>query len=583
MACAATYFPIKMELVPLSGQPNFSNSAAPSSMTKAHSAWAEFFQGFIGGSNKGLSAALNNASTAQRLGAAVAEFERISADERLSILQGTAMASDAKNTGADWVVSQYAALLRYAQQTRDSERAHRAKNAHKIVDSDRPSVTEAMLFGYSLLLAGHLYKWRMVAGLQGGQSQEHLTDIVDQYRRAHADGLADVAIEIQVEGRPIIASVEAIFVRALLVHRLSSGNLNNRQLDILDNWFCDWMRALWLTRDAPISAAFAFDLASGQGLRPNAEDSDVAATTPQNKQMVYLPMHAVQRRLDEAVAMFHRGKVAPGWGLGQAFRIEEHIGVMDYLAREMTSSLGGVGSKPTEKPTRVLLPADTAVAVYVGLNDVWSFAAVKRATLSKRSNGVSTGTHAYPAFSQKAGNFAPIDLARKTWPLHDMSTTGAGFALDHGLAQSVETGDLLSLTHTNAREPIIGYVTRKAPQQSGNRVMVGMQILARNAVRITLDHLVQPESGAQRPGVSALFIPGEEIASTGQPGVRSNISGQLRGDDSIIISETISKAQSSLRLKAGETAYTIRFGRVRLRGRGWNMVAFEVIAAEPIT
>lgn len=572
-----------MELVPLSGQPNFSNSNAPTGAVKAHNAWAEFFQGFMSGSNKGLSAALNNASTAQRLGAAVAEFERISSDERLAILQGSALATDAKNTGADWVVSQYTALLRYAQQTRDAERAHRAKNAHKIVDSDRPSVTEAMLYGYTLLLAGHLYKWRMVAGLQGGQSQEHLTDIVDQYRRAHVDGLADVAIEIQVEARPIIASVEAIFVRALLVHRLSSGNLNNRQLDILDNWFCDWMRALWLTREAPMGAAFAFDLASGQGLRPSAaEATDVAPAVSVSNQMVYLPMHAVQRRLDEAVAMFHRGKVSPGWGLGQAFRIEEHIGVMDYLAREMTSSLGSIGSKPTEKPARTRLPPGVSVSVYVGLNDVWSFAAVRRAQLSKRTSGVATGTHAYPAFAQKAGTFAPIDLARKTWPLHDMSVTGVGFALDHGLAQSVETGDLLSLAAENAREPIIGYVTRKASQQTGNRVMVGMQILARNAVRITLEHLLQSESGAQRPGVSALFIPGEEIASTGSPSARSNISGQLRGDDSIVISETVSKAQSSLRLKAGETMYTIRFGRVRLRGRGWNMVAFEVVAAEPI-
>ena len=569
-----------MELVPLSGHPNFSNSNAPSGAAKTHNAWAEFFQGFMGGSNKGLSAALNNASTAQRLGAAVAEFERISSDERLAILQGSALATDAKNTGADWVVSQYAGLLRYAQQTRDAERAHRAKNAHKVVDSDRPSVTEAMLFGYTLLLAGHLYKWRMVAGLQGGQSQEHLTDIVDQYRRAHVDGLADVAIEIQVEARPIIASVEAIFVRALLVHRLSSGNLNNRQLDILDNWFCDWMRALWLTREAPMSSAFAFDLASGQGLRPNAaEATEALPVTSVSKQMVYLPMHAVQRRLDEAVAMFHRGKVAPGWGLGQAFRIEEHIGVMDYLAREMTSSLGNGGSKPTEKPTRTRLPPGASVNVYVGLNDVWSFSALKRVQLTRRSNGVANGvgtnTNAFAAF-------APIDLARKTWPLHDMSATGVGFALDHGLAQSVETGDLLSLTAENAREPIIGYVTRRASQQTGNRVMVGMQILARNAVRITLEHLVQPESGAQRPSISALFIPGEEITSTGAANVRSNISGQLRGDDSIIISETVSKAQSSLRLKAGETAYTIRFGRVRLRGRGWNMVAFEVVAAEPI-
>ena len=93
----------------------------------------------------------------------------------------------------------------------------------------------------------------------------------------------------------------------------------------------------------------------------------LVVVTPQTWPLALTPL---QYQLERAIQSFHRGVLFPGWGIGMAFRVEEHVGVIDFLERELMMLEQNI----LVKSKRFAPQSDVMVDVYFGLDEVTSSA-----------------------------------------------------------------------------------------------------------------------------------------------------------------------------------------------------------------
>ncbi|MBL8513178.1 MAG: hypothetical protein JNJ55_04230, partial [Betaproteobacteria bacterium] len=293
---------------------------------------------------------MDSVATASAIEAALAAFEEKSIAVRSAALNTSIMRVDAERSEFVWLADIYA---RFAAAIRTlTERAATDESLHAVV--------KVRYYACALLAGGNECKWRLFAGLRTSPAQTHVHHL--QLGRAQADQTADTVLNISIEGSPRETSVEALYMRALLLERLASGNLNAQQIEILDEWLLAWMHSLIVSRKRPEDEnALMADLTGSQGFMLSLRDAPEG--DPRGK--VYLPLKPVMRQLDHAIERFHQGLIFPGFGLGMHFRIEEHAGVIEYLSREFALLMARRGFKQPRKSVEGVRD----VAVFVGMND----------------------------------------------------------------------------------------------------------------------------------------------------------------------------------------------------------------------
>ncbi|MBL8519582.1 MAG: hypothetical protein JNK75_02830 [Betaproteobacteria bacterium] len=482
-------------------------------------------------------------ATAAAIEAALVAFEEKSIAVRSAALNSSILRVDTERSEFVWLADIHA---RFAAAVRAL--ADRASN-----DDSLPAAIKVRYCAYALLAGGHECKWRLIAGLRSAPSQTHLHHL--QLGRAQADETADVVMSIPIEGSHRETSVEAVYMRALLLERLASGNLNAQQIEILDEWLLAWMHSLIVSRKRPEDEnALVADLTGTRGftlsLRGEPEGD------PRGK--VYLPLKPVMRQLDHAIERFHQGLIFPGFGLGMHFRIEEHAGVIDYLSREFALLMA---RREFKQPRKVVEGAREA-AVFVGMNDIVSRAVqVSDASLLRIADPLAqahTGT----------GTFSALDPAMRILTVSDISETGFGLIAGPSHRDALSVGDLAAVRLSAQSPAVLCVVTRKVALPEGHAALFGLRIVTRQARPVTLEYLREDDtngSGGQaaRPPATAIFVPGEDTSGRG---------------DSLIVSETVYRGGTAFRVRFGGATFRVALGRVKKQGRGWKMAAFDVTA-----
>jgi hypothetical protein len=481
--------------------------------------------------------------TREQLEAATAEFEEKSLDARRAALNTSIIRVGAEQNEFLWLSESHA---RFASQLRlfaDRAACEDALDAR----------SKAPYYAYALFAGGHECKWRLIAGRRAAQSFAHQHHM--QLNRALAVGCSDVVVPVPIEGSAREASVESLYMRALLLERLASGNLTAQQIEILDDWLLAWMHSLMVSRRRPDDEnALVADLTGAKGFVLALRDEPEG--DPRSK--VYLPLKPVMRQLDRAIECFHQGLIYPGFGLGMSFRIEEHVGVIDYLSREFEQLM----ARREFKQPRTTQDAAREVAVYVGMNDI--------VTRAVQLSGAALLRVADPFASaartgyQGASSFSALDPAMRLLGLNDMSETGFGLLAGPDQADAFQIGDLAAVRLATSTPPAVCVVSRKVALPGGNQHLIGLRILTRVARPLALEF--PTDGSSQRPPASAIFIPGDDSLGRG---------------DSIIVSETIYRSTIAFRVTLGGNHFRVTLGRVKRQGRGWKMVAFDVVREPP--
>ena len=118
------------------------------------------------------------------------------------------------------------------------------------------------------------------------------------------------------------------------------------------------MSALWLSTSP--SASDATLLLS---TNINSETHGLTRYEVDDNADFYLALAPLQYQLERAIQSFHHGVLFPGWGIGMAFRVGEHVGVIDFLEPELLL----LEQKIIVKSKRFSPQSEVAADVYVDL------------------------------------------------------------------------------------------------------------------------------------------------------------------------------------------------------------------------
>ncbi len=469
-----------------------------------------------------------------------AEFESASYKERERLLQGGLTMTEGDHAVCEWVATRYDHLARIA---RDVVPAH-------IKDMPHEADKLAPIWAEALLLTGHASKWRKISGQRPDvAAREKLHGL---YISAASAKIESVILKVEVERQIIETTVEALYIRALLLERFSSGNLPPRRLEILDNWLIAAMGTLWLAREP---AAGVPNLC----VDPSHPARALTPYMAGDKAPRYLPLRPMQWQLNRIIEGFHRGVIFPGWGLGMTFRIEDHIGVIDFLEREFML----IAQTSTQKSKRLAVSSGEKVSVFVGFNDIYTRALTTQTTLIPSANSTTSAASmaALVKANSETGGFAAFDTIQGVVTLLDISDSGLGLEMTADDASRVEIDNLIAVRLDANRPCVIGVVARKANVRHQHATLVGVKVLSRVPMRATLEEVTDRTA---RAAIKGILVGG--AAAHGF-------------SDSLIINDAAYKANPTMSVTVARGMFHIRLGRVRHQGPGWKLAAIDVVVA----
>jgi hypothetical protein len=372
-------------------------------------------------------------------------------------------------------------------------------------------------------------KWELISGSL--EEPQRFAPLHALFARAVSLGGAVEPRPLTVNGTRVRVSIEGLYVRALVLRRLSGGHLGRRQIEILDSWVLAWMTAMRLTDEDPAPRprlVVQGDSDTGLLLEARMHRGPVR----------FLPLDPLLVELDRASVCLQQGELFPGRGPAATFRLEEHIALLDSLHLEFTQP----GASAARRDRTVA--AGLRVPVHVGLAEVIR-------------EGFVPVHPAADAHGPRAA-FEPV-LARPVLELgvRDYNLHGLGLLATRAQAATIHRGDLLGV-RLDAHTPcVICEVVRKIQPVGASEVLLGTRVVSREALPLRLKREGAAPGQAE---VDALFIPG--VDSCGRA-------------DSLLVSEAAFQLSGVLVKDDPQGPYRLTLNRSRRKGRGWVLAGLE--------
>lgn len=446
-------------------------------------------------------------------------FEDASRNEREQLLRSTHIAPRDLAPSLTWFAERYDHLLQLA----------RAAVGRVFDAADTDASQRAQICAQVMLLSAHSIKWKRIAGLRPDATAREWMHQV--FRTAVAFTVDANVIAVRIEEQMIDATVESLYVRALLIDRFAGGNLTRKRLEMLDNWLVAWMSALWLTRTAVDGEACL-------GVNTNNAQRGLVPHQPGDGAHLFLSMKPMQRQLDRAIREFHQGRLFPGWGAGHNAPMEDHAAVIEFVEREFALIEAGTATA-AGRGKRVSFGANQVVGVYFGFKEIceMAFSAARLHTF--------------------AGGGGDIGV-RNAISLVDVSEGGVGLDMTDDDARRVNTGDLVAVRLEKGKPCMLGVVVRKSALQKPSATLVGVKVLSKSPVYTALDR-VDAASNTWQASEGIL------LASADEGGFA----------DSVIVADSTYVANTPLAVTLQNETFLLYLRRVREQGNGWKMAAFE--------
>ena len=458
-----------------------------------------------------------SASDANRaLTQALRYFEDNGRPDREQLLKTGLIKTKPEQATCTWVAERFGHLLRLSRDALLSAFA----------DDNKDTGPRAQICALAVVLSGHAIKWHKFAGSRPDPTtREWLHQI---FRTAEAFGVDATVLSVRIEDRQFDATVETLYVRALLLDRFSSGNLPPKRLEILDNWLVAWMGALWLTRE-PVAGEPTL------GINTAVPQRGLSPLIPGDGSHLFLSLRPLQRQLDKTIRDFHHGVIFPGWGIGLNAAMEEHVAVIDFLEREFTL----IEAARKQRNKRLAIGVNSPVAVFFGFDEIcrMAFSVEKLHSL--------------------AGGGAEIGI-RNAIQLIDISDGGLGLDMVDEDARRVHVDDLIAVRLEKGRPCLLGVVVRKSNLQRPTATLIGVKVLSKAPVYNVMDRVDEATNTWQA-------TEGILLAGAAPDGFA----------DSVIVGDKTYVANALMAVTLGAHTFEMHLRRVRQQGPGWRMAAFD--------
>jgi cyclic-di-GMP-binding protein len=397
-------------------------------------------------------------------------------------------------------------------------------------------------WGHFLNESGRTTPWRQLHAL---------------YSVAESDGYAQVPFTLHASQPSFRPSVQSLYLRALILDLLNTGNLSKAQIEIADGWFSAWCNEYALdTEYSTRQHLFFVDLSADAGLRIMRRDSH-------GETMRYVRIDALKAQVEEVQSGLRQGRLYAGFGAGAVFPIEEHVALLATIEKLYQSVAAGSENRIEER-TRF---EDREVDAIVGFERLVTKMQSSAAPPILAPAGLGeTLAISLPEFRldggeppQAAGASAPAaapeDPDTLRWRVHDLSTRGYGLVVERGMAENVLLNGMIGLRNHQAGSWIVGTVVRKLANRQRGEMLVGVEILAYRPIGVELT----PASGGAP--IPALFLPGMDTSGK---------------QDALLVRPADFSSENTFLLTTGGDRYTIRLNRIIKKGSDWLKARFEI-------
>jgi hypothetical protein len=346
-------------------------------------------------------------------------------------------------------------------------------------------------------------------------------------------------------------SFEQVYLKALLLMRLDSGNFTPDQVEWVDRQLEDWTPTLALTPPPSEGAPFYVDLSGTSGLRRRDRPHS-------GGRLMFLDAGPVYGRIVERMRWLPEHD-------------DESPKAGDLPAREQRLLLMRLASlfgpeAISQAPRAARSQSDAELRVVVGLQALTrAVAEIERLPEQARTPGVAAS---YDEVTQMVNpNANPESVARRirgnSWKLTDRSDTGCRL-LAPAKDAPAKLGELLAIKEGD--DWMLG-VVRRMQRHQVDEVTVGVEIIARRLVRVLMRSWVSPSgsgrSGAERP-FFGIYLPAH-------PDNRQAAQRSLIGPHDKFT------AGGMVELDTGSARYLIRFSQTLEQQAGWSWSLFNAV------
>ncbi|HEX4859305.1 MAG TPA: hypothetical protein VFV17_09810 [Usitatibacteraceae bacterium] len=326
-------------------------------------------------------------------------------------------------------------------------------------------------------------------------------------------------------------SIQALYLRTLMLELLNTGNLTTIQIEIADGWLAEWtpeylLESTW----SPRAHALYANLDSMAGLQL------VTGVRPQPSYR-YLRADGLKGQIEAVRGQLRKGQPYHGRGPTTHFSVDEHVALLAAIERLHSTILQASASRIEERTPVENLAAEVAVGF-----------ANARAVL------------------QVPGEPAPDPAGHvERWKVHDLSSKGMGLMVDRGAGERTAIGEILAVRAGGFRHFMLGVVVRRIIHRVSGETLLGVELLSYRPLPVLLALYNHPRDAEPDPvsaPVAAMYLPGPD-----PEGKR----------DILALPGTDFGLKNVFKLATRETAFRVRINRILRKGQDWVGLRFEVI------
>ncbi len=408
---------------------------------------------------------------------------------------------------------------------------------------------------------------------------------------AESNGFAAVKTYLFDSENHFSTSVQALYLRALLLDVLNTGSLSMPQIEIADGWLAEWTPNYQLDQIySPSSHSLFVDLDASMGIQLVTGNT----SWPSYR---YLKMERLRDQAEIVRAELRVGRPYHGHTGSSEFPVREHVALLANVERIYKSLLDASVSNIEERQ----LIASVTAEVRIG------FAAARIAIAGEidgtnipggAPKSASTTSATNPASIQFADlqlSLTPIDSPTGNtnehdaapgidllldsnstdeiepaarWKIHDISSKGVGLLVERSVGEAVGVGELLAIKPFGEAHWMIGVLVRKLTQRAVGETLLGVEILCLRPLPITLQQFSQPNDSNPDPALAptqALYLPGREEHGRA---------------DILVMPDADVGLKNVFNLNAAAAKYRVRINRVLRKESDWMGVRFEVLGKD---
>ena len=396
------------------------------------------------------------------------------------------------------------------------------------------------------------------------------------YRLAEQVGLATYPMRLFDEEGEQRTTLQALYLRPLLVDVLNTGSLSTAQIEIVDAWLAGWTTDYALDTDySPDRHALFVDLDAPSGMH-------LAAGAADGSSRRYLRIDSLKRQIDAVRDAMRSGHAFHGRGVPNEFPVEVQVGLLEIIER-VHQTLFQANASTLEQRTPIGdLRADVRLgisAVHAAINSDDAPAQVGDTHKIAGASPVQFGgieLTLTPSQTPDNDEHAPTPGKHSgpRWQVHDMSPQGFGLIASRAESLDIDIGTLIAIKPDGFAHWLVGLVVRKIAQRPAlTETLLGVELLSVRPLPVLFtrfSHAVDAEPDPNLAPVAAIYL---AVRPSDGDGVENG-----GGGDVLLLPAGDFGLKTTFSLATRAARFRVRINRVVRKGRDWVGLRFEVIA-----